>query len=214
MSADDKLKKAVLEELAWEPSVQQAHIGVEARDGIVTLSGHVQTFNEKHAAENAARRVKGVRAVAEEIEVRLPFESKRGDDQIAAAAANRLDWDPSVPDSVKVKVEDGRVTLDGEVEWHFQKVAAGNDVRSLYGVISVNDLITIKSAVDTSQLSETIRHALHRSWFFDSAIGVTADGGKVHLTGNVDSPYDRLVAGNTAWAAHGATSVQNDIRVN
>jgi VCBS repeat-containing protein len=144
----------------------------------------------------------------------FPFESKRGDDQIAAAAADRLTWDPSVPASVKVKVEDGRVTLDGEVEWHYQKLAAANDVRNLYGVVSVNDLITIKSAVDTSRLSETIRHALHRSWFFDSAIAVTADGGKVHLTGNVDSPYDRLVAGNTAWAAHGATSVQNDIRVN
>jgi osmotically-inducible protein OsmY len=214
MSADDKLKKAVQEELTWEPSVNQAHIGVTADDGIVTLSGNVESFIEKHAAERAARRVKGVRAVAEEIDVRLPFESKRGDDQIAAAATERLAWDTSVPDAVKVKVEGGRVTLDGEVEWSYQKEAAVADVRNLYGVISVNNEIRIRSRVDTAKLGEHIEHALHRSWFFDPAIKVTATGGTVHLTGNVDSPYDRRIAANTAWAAPGATAVQNDIMVN
>lgn len=214
MANDEKLKKSVMDELTWEPSVNPDHIGVTAENGVVTLSGHVESFAQKHAAESAVRRVKGVKAVAEEIEVRLPFESKRGDDQIAAAAAERLSWDTLVPATVKVKVEGGRVTLDGQVDAYYQKDAAQYAVRSLFGVIGVNDLITIKPAVDTAKMGENIRHALHRSWFFDPAISVTADGGKVHLTGAVNSPYDRQIAARTAWAASGTTSVQNDIHVN
>ena len=211
--SDEQLKKAVLEELTWEPSVSPADIGVIAKDGIVTLTGHVKTFAEKHAAETATRRVKGVRAVAEEIEVRLPFESKRGDDQIAAAAADRITWDVVVPDAVKIKVEKGWLTLDGQVEWHYQKEAAERAVRNLFGVVGVRNMITIKPTVDTAKIGEDIRHALHRSWFFDPAILVSADGGKVHLSGTVQSPYDRRVAAATAWAAPGARSVENDIRV-
>jgi osmotically-inducible protein OsmY len=150
MSNDENLKRAVLEELKWEPSVDPAHIGVTAADGIVTLSGHVQSFAEKHAAEAAVRRVKGVKAVAEEIEVRLAFESQREDDQIAAAAADRLTWDVSVPATVKVTVAKGWVTIDGQVEWYYQKEAANRAVRNLFGVIGVNDLVTIKPAVNTS----------------------------------------------------------------
>jgi osmotically-inducible protein OsmY len=113
-----------------EPSVDPAHIGVTTQDGVVTLSGHVPTVAEKLAAETAVRRVKGVKAVAEEIQVRLAFEAKRGDDQIAAAAADRLTWDVSVPDATKVKVEKGWVTLDGQVEWYYQKDAAQRAVRN------------------------------------------------------------------------------------
>jgi osmotically-inducible protein OsmY len=214
MSNDENLKRAVLEELKWEPSVDPAHIGVTAADGIVTLSGHVQSFAEKHAAEAAVRRVKGVKAVAEEIEVRLAFESQREDDQIAAAAADRLTWDVSVPATVKVTVAKGWVTIDGQVEWYYQKEAANRAVRNLFGVIGVNDLVTIKPAVNTSEISDSIMHALHRSWFFDPAIAVSAEGGAVRLSGSVRSPHDRRVAGMTAWAAHGATSVENNIRVN
>ena len=214
MSNDEKLKTSILDELTWEPSVNPAHIGVTADNGIVTLSGHVDTFAQKHEAEAAVRRVKGVKAVAEEIEVRLPFESKRADDQIAAAAVDRLTWDTVVPNTVKVKVEDGRITLDGQVDAYFQKSAARTAVASLFGVVGVNDQITIKSRVDTTKLGDTIEHALHRSWFFDPAISVSAEGGRVHLTGAVNSPYERQVAAMTAWAAPGATSVQNDILVN
>jgi len=214
MTNDEKLKKSVLDELTWEPSVTAAHIGVAADNGVVTLSGHVDTFAQKHAAEAAVRRVKGVKAVAEEIDVRLPFASKRADDQIAAAAVDRLTWDTVVPDSVKVTVEDGRITLGGEVDAYFQKSAARAAVGSLFGVVGVNDLITIKSRVNTVELGDTIEHALHRSWFFDPAINVSAEGGRVHLTGAVNSPHERQVAAMTAWAAPGATSVQNDIRVN
>ena len=125
MSHDDQLQKAVLDELNWEPSITAAHIGVTAENGTVTLTGHVHSYGQKHAAEMATGRVKGVKAVAEEIEVRLPYEIKRDDADIATAAVNRLAWDTGTPrDAVKVKVERGRITLSGQVEWHFQKEAA------------------------------------------------------------------------------------------
>jgi osmotically-inducible protein OsmY len=215
MSDDKRLKQAVLDELQWEPSVNAAHIGVTAKDGVVTLLGHVENFAEKSAAEKAARRVNEVRAVAEEIEVRLPFNIKHGDEEIASAAANRLQWDSAVPKgAVKAKVEKGWVTLTGEVDWHYQQDAAASDVRGLWGVIGVSNEITIKSKPNTSNIRDNILVALHRSWFDPATINVTAQGGKVTLTGEVDSWYERDEAGSTAWAAPGTTSVENDISVN
>jgi osmotically-inducible protein OsmY len=213
MFNDHQLQQAVLAELSWEPSVDAAHIGVTANAGIVTLTGHVESFAEKHATELAARRVKGVKAVAEKIEVRLPFETKRGDDDIAAAAINRLEWDVSVPhDTVKVTVENGWLTLTGQIDWNYQKEAAEQDVRRLLGVVGVSNQITIKPKVDVSAIRDDIEHALHRSWFFDPrAVTVTAEGGHVRLSGNVHSPHDRQLAAATAWAAPGATDVENDI---
>jgi osmotically-inducible protein OsmY len=179
----------------------------------VTLTGHVDSYAEKQAAEAAARRVKGVKAVAEEIEVRLPFETKRGDDDIAAAAIDRLAWDVSVPrDAVKVKVEDGWITLSGEVDWHYQKEAAEQDVRRLFGVVGVSNHVSIKPRVDALNISDNIMHAMNRSWFFDpKTITVSARGGKVRLTGTVPSLYDRQVAASTAWAGPGVTDVENDL---
>ncbi len=215
MSDDKRLKQAVLDELQWEPSVNAAHIGVTAKDGVVTLLGHVENFAEKSAAEKAARRVNEVRAVAEEIEVRLPFNIKHGDEEIASAAANRLQWDSAVPKgAVKAKVEKGWVTLTGEVDWHYQQDAAASDVRGLWGVIGVSNEITIKSKPNTSNIRDNILVALHRSWFDPATINVTAQGGKVTLTGEVNSWYERDEAGSTAWAAPGTTSVENDISVN
>jgi osmotically-inducible protein OsmY len=198
MSQDANLQQAVLSELAWEPSVTAAHI-----------------FVEKHAAESAARRVKGVKAVAEEIEVRLSFDRKRGDDDIAAAAIERLSWDVSVPaDAVKVSVEQGWVTLTGAVDWHYQRAAAEQDVRGLHGVVGVSNQMEIKPRVDASNVDDAIRRAMHRSWYFDpDAIKVSAVGGKVRLTGTVHSWHERELATTTAWAAPGATSVENDIVV-
>lgn len=212
MSNDASLKESVLAELAWEPSVTAAHIGVTARDGVITLTGHVKAYYEKHAAEAAARRVKGVKAVAEEIEVKLPFDVKRGDEEIAAAAVSRLAWDSSIPkDAIKAVVQDGWVTLTGEVDWHFEHDAAAKDVRALWGVVGVTNEIKIKPRVNTSTLSSDISKALHRSWFDESNVRVTADGGRVKLTGKVDSWSDRMLAGTTAWAAPGATAVENDL---
>jgi osmotically-inducible protein OsmY len=215
MSKDSKLQKAVLAELAWEPRIAAAHIGVTAEDGVVTLSGHVASFVERHAVEAAARRVNGVKAVVEAIEVRLAFDGGRGDDDIAAAAIERLAWDASIPrDAIKVSVEKGWVTLSGAVEWFFQKEAAELAVRPLRGVVGLTDQIALHPRANATTLSDDILHALGRSWFFDpKTIEVTDKDGKVRLTGVVPSPHARQVAAETAWASPGTVEVQNDIRV-
>jgi len=214
MSDDKHLKQAVLDELKWEPSVNEAHIGVTAKGGVITLMGHVETFSEKFAAEKAARRVNDVKAVAEEIEVRLPFNVKHGDEEIAAAAVDRLRWDASVPSgAVKARVEKGWVTLSGEVDWRYQQDAALSDVRGLWGVIGVSNDIAVKPRPDTSAIRDKIMVALDRSWLDPATINVTAQGGKVKLTGKVNSWYERDEANSAAWAAPGATSVENNISV-
>jgi len=213
MPNDSHLQQAVLAELNWEPGVTAAHIGVAANDGIVTLTGHVENFAEKHAAEEAARRVKGVKAVAEEIEVRLLPETQRSDEEIAAAALDRLAWNVSLPPgAIKVTVEKGWITLTGEVGWHYQKAAAEQDIHRLFGVVGVTNHITIKSKAHASEISDDITHALHRSWFFDpKTINVAVADGRVRLTGTVHSPHERQVAAATAWSAPGVTAVENDI---
>jgi len=215
MNTDHKLKTDVLAELAWEPSVNADHIGVTAKDGVVTLTGHVSTFWQKHAAETAAGRVQGVKALAEEIEIRLPFSFKKSDDEIAAAALSRLTWDSAVPtDTVKVKVEKGCVTLTGQVDWHYQLESAASVIRSLGGVTGVSNQLSIKVRPNTATISDDITHALNRSWLFDeNNIKVSAEGGKVRLTGTVDSWSNRNKAASTAWASPGTTSVENDLRV-
>ena len=215
MSQDAQLQQAVLDAFNWEPSVQAGHIGVTANAGVVTLSGHVDSYAKKLAAETAARRVRGVKAVAEEIVVRLAFDTGRSDEDIAAAAIERLSWNVSVPkDSVVVRVEDGWVTLTGQVDYWYQKDAVEQDVRPLHGVLGVSNQTTIKPHVDTSNLSDDITHALHRSWFFNpDNVHVRADGGKVVLSGTVHSFDERQIAARTAWSAPGATSVVNDIAV-
>jgi osmotically-inducible protein OsmY len=215
MSTDTQLKQSVLDELNWEPSVNAAHIGVTAKDGVVSLLGHVESYTEKYAAETAVRRVKDVKGVAEELEVRLPYSVKRTDDDIAAAAISRLKWNVSVPkDAVKVKVEKGWVTLMGEVDWHYQAETARDDIRYLMGVVGVSNMVTVKARPNASNISNDIMHALHRTWFDPKNIKVTASEGKVKLTGSVNSWSDRETASTTAWAAPGTTSVENDIRVN
>ena len=212
MSQDDQLQQAVLAELAWEPSVIAAHIGVTAKNGVVTLSGHVENYANKHAAETAARRVKGVYAVAEEIEVQLPYSIRRSDEEIAAAAVDRLGWDVSIKhDSVKLTVASGWVTLTGQVDWHYQREAVQQEIRSLYGVIGVTNEITLWPRVNIPSLANDIMRALHRNWFDAGAVQVHADGGKVVLTGTVHSPHDRQLASAAAWAAPGATAVENDL---
>lgn len=215
MTQDSQLQQSVLAEFNWEPSVTAGHIGVTANAGVVTLSGHVDSYAQKHAAETAARRVKGVKAVAEEIEVRLPFDARRSDEDIAAAAIQRLSWNVSVPrDGVRVTVEKGWVTLTGQVNWWYQREAAEHDIRPLHGVVGISNQTTIKPRVNTAGLSDEITHALHRSWFFNpNTVHVRADGGKVVLTGTVHSFHERQVAGRTAWAAPGVTAVENNLAV-
>ena len=215
MSQDSDLQLAVLAELAWQPTVVAAHIGVTADAGIVTLSGYVDSFAQKHAAHDAVLRVKGVKAVAEELTVELAFDMQREDDDIALAAIDRLSWDLSVPkDAIKVTAEKGWITLTGQVGWHFQKEAAEHDIRHLMGVVGLSNQITIKPSVDALNLGDDIQHALHRSYFFDpKTVKVTATEGRIHLTGSVRSWHDRQIAAETAWAAPGAMAVENDIVV-
>jgi osmotically-inducible protein OsmY len=215
MTQNNNLKQAVLSELNWEPSLDAAQIGVTAKDGVITLMGHVPTYGQKHAAEAAAKRVKGVTAVAEEIEVKLDSDFKRGDDQIAAAVVDRLSWDASVPSkAIGVKVEQGWVTLTGEVDWNYQRSTIEQEVRWLLGVVGLSNQITIKPQVNTTKIGDDIRHALHRSWLFDAnTVKVSAEGGTIHLTGTVRSSYERQLAGTTAWAAPGANVVENDLVV-
>ena len=215
MTSDSDLKKAVLDELNWEPSVEAAQIGVTAKNGVVTLSGHVDAYGQKSAAERAASRVKGVKAVVENIEVKISSGYQRDDGDIAAAAVDRLGWNSSIPeDAVKVKVEGGWVTLSGELTWQFEKTAAESEIRSLMGVIGVSNQILLKPSVSAYDVRNDIEKALHRSWYYDpNTIHVAARGGKITLTGTVSTWNARQLAGSTAWSAPGATSVDNDIAV-
>jgi osmotically-inducible protein OsmY len=215
MSKDHDLQQAVLAALEFEPSVDAAHIGVAADDGMVTLTGHVWSYAQKQAAENAATGVRGVKAVVEEIEVRLPYGADRGDDEIARAAVQRLAWDVSLPaEGVRVKVEHGWITLSGEVDWAYQKEIATDDVRRLRGVVGVSNQIALRPGVDAGIISDSITHALHRSWLFDPMdIHVTAQAGRVRLTGEAPTPHDRRLAAATAWNTPGVVDVDNAIVV-
>jgi osmotically-inducible protein OsmY len=215
MFHDDHLQQAVIAELKWEPSVDDTNIGVSAAAGVVTLTGNVTSFAQKHAVEMAVYRVKGVKGIADEIEVRLAFEKTRNDDEIALAAIDRLAWDVTVPnDAIKITVASGWITLTGEVDWHFQKEAAEQDVHRLYGIVGVSNQITIKPGMEATHIRDNIMHAMNRSWFFDpQTINVTAEGGKVRLTGTAHSLHDRQVAAVTAWTSRGVTDVENDITV-
>ena len=218
MSTDHSIKTEVLAELAWEPMVNADHLGVTVRDGIVTLTGHVESYWQKRAAEKSASRVKGVKAIAQEIEVRLPVHIKRSDEDIAAAAVNRMSWDGAIPvDAVMVSVTDGVVTLTGNVDHAYQRIAALWAVQSLWGVRDVDNQIAVlgpmKKPVDPNQISDDIRRALNRGWFAADTVHVRANGGTVTLSGSAETLGDRNLAVSTAWAAPGTTTVENHIRI-
>jgi osmotically-inducible protein OsmY len=212
---DLEIKKAVESELNFEPSINAAEIGVAVKDGIVTLGGHTQSYWEKIASERAAERVNGVKAVVNEIEVRLPSSSERTDEDIARAAVNALEWSVLVPGNrVKVKVSKGWVTLEGTVDWQFQRSAAEKAVRKLIGVQGVSNLITIKPQVSKTAVKAEIENALKRSAELDAEkIKVDTEGDKVILRGTVHSWYEREEAERAAWRAPGVRIVEDDIAV-
>ncbi len=212
---DSELRSLVLEELEWEPSVDAAHIGVVAQDGVVTLSGFVESFAEKMAAERAARRVKGVRAIAEEIEVRVPSHRKGADDEIAHRAVSLLNWDIEVPgERLGVKVEHGVVTLTGDVDWQFQKHAAERDIRRLSGVTGVINAIVVRPSVAPGVVRERIEAALRRHAELEATgLEVAVSGGMVTLRGTVNTAWERSAAEDAAWAAPGVSQVVNQISV-
>lgn len=212
--SDRSLQQDVIDELEWEPSVNAAHIGVAAKDGVVTLSGDVGSYAEKWAAERAARRVYGVKAVAQELRVRYPFD-KVDDMDIAQKALQALSWDIEVPpNKVTVKVEDGWAYLSGTVDWHFQSSAAEADVRKLKGVIGVINNIVIKPSVQASDVRKKLTDAFERNAEIDEEdIIVTVDGGKVTLSGHVDTWAQDSLAVDTAWSAPGVTQVEDRLTV-
>ncbi|MEF3130968.1 BON domain-containing protein [Rhizobium sp. 268] len=213
---DTTIQQNVLDELEFEPSIDAANIGVSVENGIVTLSGHVASFAEKGAAEAAARRVKGVRAIAEEIQIRYPERKKHADDEIAARALKIISWDTALPDAaIGVTVQRGCVTLTGEVPWHFQRIAAENAVRKLGGVVAIVNLVTIRPTASVADIQERIENALLRNAEIEAS-GIRADvaGGNVTLEGDVHSWSERRAAERAAWSVPGVTMVDNRIAVN
>lgn len=218
MSNDHTIKENVTAELTWEPMIVADHIGVAVRDGLVTLTGHVETYGQKRAAEQAAGRVRGVKAIVEEIEVRLAPHILRSDEEIAAAVVNRLEWDSAVPqDAITVMVQGGNVTLSGTVPQHFQRSAAAWAVQPLWGVMSVSNQIAVLGPVptpqDPAQIAGDIRSALNRTWFGGDTVKVAAKDGIITLTGHTENIHDRKLAAATAWAAPGTRAVENYIRI-
>jgi Predicted periplasmic or secreted lipoprotein len=215
MKSDTQLQKDVMDELRWDPSVSEKEIAVAVKDGVVTLGGHVQSFAQKRAAEHAVSRVAGVRAVAEDIQVKLPTSLLRSDTEIAHAAINALKWDTEVPDELlKTKVENGWITLEGAVEFFYQKTAAERCVRFLNGVKGVTNLVSVKPGVGTTKVSENIEAALKRRAEMDAArITVDTRDGKVTLRGSVHSWLELKEAENAAWATPGVWSVEDRLAV-
>jgi osmotically-inducible protein OsmY len=212
---DAQIQSDVLAELKWEPRVQPNEIGVAVKNGVVTLAGWVDSYTKRWAAEDAAHRVRGVKAVANDIEVRLSSADERTDADIAAAAVRALEWDAFIPvDKVDVTVSKGWVTLKGEVEWQYQKQDAERVIRRLTGVTGLTNLITVKPRVAASELKEKIEKALVRSVETDAKrITVEVDGDAVILKGTVKSWAEREEAEREAWAAPGVASVDNRITI-
>lgn len=209
---DERLKMTVMNQLAWDPEVDASLIGVSAKDGVVTLSGFVDTYAGKLAAERATRRVYGVKAITNQLVVRVSRD--RIDPEIAGDALETLKNRIDVPLGIGVTVRDGHITLTGEVEWMFQKMAAERAVKYLRGVRGVHNAITIKPVVSPKDIQRRITEALHRDADLDARrIHVEAEGPKVVLTGTVRSWTEKDEALRAAWRAPGVVLVDNRINV-
>jgi len=213
---DKQLRQNILDELEFEPSINSVNIGVVVEDGVVTLTGHVSSYAEKLAAERAVRRIKGVRAIAQEIEVRYPSDKKTADDEIAKRALSVIEWHAMIPrDAVKVTVQKGWVTLAGEVNWQYQKKSAEDAVRKLSGVTGVINSISLKATVSVSDIKRKIEGALARHAHVEAdGIRVNVqDGNKVMIEGRVDSWEEREAIEDAAWSVAGVQAVDDRLTI-
>lgn len=215
MKSDAQLKKDVEAELEWEPSVHATEVGVAVKDGVVTLSGHLNTLAEKHAVEKVVQRVAGVCAVAVEMDVRLTAGSSRSDSEIAQAVEAAFKWHSSVPaDQIQVKVEKGWVTLSGEVDWEYQRSTAASLVCPLIGVVGIHNSIMLKRRATPDNIEKRIREALTRQAQREAkGIEVQVQESTVVLRGSVHSMAERVAAQGAAWSAPGITRVDNELRI-
>jgi osmotically-inducible protein OsmY len=215
MKTDVQLKKDVCAELDWDPSINASQIGVAVKDGIVTLTGHLDTYAEKHAVERAVQRVHGVQAIAVELDVKLDPGHRRSDAEIAAAVQSAFKWHAQIPlDRIQVQVEKGWVTLSGEVDWEYQRREAEKAVRPLTGVVGVSNAVKLKPRATPANLAHRIHEALARHAEHEAKhIEVEVDGAVVTLRGRVDSWAERAAAAGATWSAPGVSSVVNQIRV-
>ncbi len=209
MKTDTQLQQDVIAELRWEPSVNAAHIGVEVDHGIVTLAGHVDSYTEKWAAEQVAQRVAGTQALVVEMDVRLPFEARRSDADLAQAVEHALTWSAGLPaNRVQAMVEKAWVTLTGDVDWEYQRQGAQAAVRYLVGISGVSNDITLKPSAAQCAVQADIEAALQRRATADAKrIQVEVQGDKVTLRGNVRSWEERTTARYAAWSTGGVRDV-------
>ncbi len=215
MTEDESLRSQVVKELEWDPKVDAARIGVAAKDGVVTLTGEVGSYAEKVAAEEATRRVGGVRGLAREIEVRLAHEPHRSDTDITERALRIIEWDVSLPkDRIAVETSHGWVTLRGEVDWHYQRAAAEDAVRKLSGVRGITNTLIIRPATKTGDVRSRIEEAFRRHAALEAGhIVVETVGDRVVLNGRVETWHERELAEDAAWNASGVTAVENRIKI-
>ncbi|TLP81741.1 BON domain-containing protein [Maribacter sp. ACAM166] len=215
MKTDAQIKENVLDELAWQPNIDETEIGVSVENGIVTLSGTVNNYIKKIAAEKAAKSVDGVKAVAEDIEVKYGDDYKKTDKEIAKAVVDAFEWNTAVPkDDVTIKVEDGWVYLSGDVKWEYQRKAAKRAVENLLGVRSVINKISIKQDVKPYEVKERIKNAFERSAELDAnKVTVLTDGHTVTLQGKVHSIKEKEDAETAAYRAPGVFHVKNELKV-
>jgi osmotically-inducible protein OsmY len=214
--SDFVLRRDILDELSFDPEVEAAHIGVAVDKGVVTLTGHVANYAEKLAADAAVRRVRGVRALAEELEVRVPDHKKTADDEIATRAADILDWDSSLPkDRIRITAHNGWIYLEGEVDWQFQRTAAQDQVAKLTGLVGVVNNITIRNQPTLPDIRRHIEEAFRRNAKIDAEqIQVAVqDGGEVVLEGNVHSWLERAAAENAVWGVSGVTKLESRLHI-
>jgi osmotically-inducible protein OsmY len=213
---DKDLRQNVLDELDFEPSIDSAEIGVAAENGVVTLTGHVPNYTQKMAAERATWRVKGVKAIAQKIDVRFPGEKKINDDEIAQRALNILAWNAAIPrDAVRVKVQNGWVSLTGQVKWNYQRTAAESEVRKLSGVTGVSNDIALAAMVDAVDVKQRILDSLKRHAAVEAnriSIDIR-EGGTVKIEGEVDNWDERQAVEHAVWSAPGVRTVEDHIRI-